>query len=196
MRYRMSFGQNILSHSIEVSQLCASIAAEIGANVEIARRAGLLHDLGKVYYESDQPHALISRDLMLRYGEHEEAAHAAGAHHNDIEPETAEAILVMIADTISATRPGARREMLENYVRRVQRLEAIGDAFPGVEKTYAVQAGREIRLMVRPGEVDDLAAIQLARAAAKRIEEEMASQFPGQIKVTVIRETRAVDYAK
>jgi len=196
MRYRMSFGQNILSHSIEVSQLSASIAAEIGANVEIARRAGLLHDLGKVYYESDQPHALISRELMLRYGEHEEAAHAAGAHHNDIEPETAEAILVMIADTISATRPGARREMLENYVRRVQRLEAIGDAFPGVEKTYAVQAGREIRLMVRPGEVDDLAAIQLARAAAKRIEEEMASQFPGQIKVTVIRETRAVDYAK
>jgi ribonuclease Y len=196
MRYRMSYGQNILSHSIEVSQLSASIAAEIGANVEIARRAGLLHDLGKVYFESDQPHALISRDLMLRYGEHEEAAHAAGAHHNDIEPETAEAILVMTSDAISAARPGARREMLENYVRRLQRLETIGDAFPGVEKTYAVQAGREIRLMVRPGEVDDLAAIQLARAAAKRIEEEMASQYPGQIKVTVIRETRAVDYAK
>lgn len=196
MRFRMSYGQNILNHSIEVSQLCASIASELGANVEIARRAGLLHDLGKVYYESDQPHALISRDLMLRYGEHEEAAHAAGAHHNDIEPETVEAVIVMTADAISASRPGARREMLENYVRRLQKLEMIGDAFPGVEKTYAVQAGREIRLMVRPGEVDDLAAIQLARAAAKRIEEEMASQFPGQIKVTVIRETRAVDYAK
>lgn len=196
MKYRMSFGQNILDHSIEVSRLCVSIAAELGANVEIARRAGLLHDLGKVDFESDLPHALISRDLMLRYGEHEEAAHAAGAHHNDIEPETVEAILVMTADAISAARPGARREMLENYVRRVQKLETIGDSFPGVEKTYAVQAGREIRLMVRPGEIDDLAAIELARAAAKRIEEEMASQYPGQIKVTVIRETRAVEYAK
>jgi ribonucrease Y len=196
MRYRMSYGQNILTHSIEVSTLCASIASELGANAEIARRAGLLHDLGKVYYDSDQPHALISRDLMLRYGESEEASLAAGAHHNDIEPETVEAVIVMIADTISATRPGARREMLENYVRRLQKLETIGDAFPGVEKTYAVQAGREIRLMVRPGEVDDLAAIQLAKEAAKRIEEEMASQYPGQIKVTVIRETRAVEYAK
>ncbi|MDX1932818.1 MAG: ribonuclease Y [Capsulimonadales bacterium] len=196
MRYRMSFGQNILTHSIEVALLCASIAAELGANAEIARRAGLLHDLGKVYYDSDQPHALISRDLMLRYGEPEEAALAAGAHHNDIEPETVEAVIVMIADAISASRPGARREMLENYVRRLQKLETIGDAFPGVEKTYAVQAGREIRLMVRPGEVDDLAAMELARAAAKRIEEEMASQYPSQIKVTVIRETRAVDYAK
>ena len=196
MRYRMSYGQNILIHSIEVSLLCASIAAELGANAELARRAGLLHDLGKVYYESDQPHALVSRDLMLRYGESEEAALAAGAHHNDIEPETAEAVIVMIADAISAARPGARREMLENYVRRLQKLETIGDAFPGVEKTYAVQAGREIRLMVRPGEVDDLAAMQLARDAAKKIEEEMASQYPGQIKVTVIRETRAIDYAK
>lgn len=196
MRYRTSYGQNILTHSIEVSQLCASIAAELGANVEIARRAGLLHDLGKVYYESDAPHALVSRDLMLRYGEHQEAAHAAGAHHHDIEPETIEAMLVIMGDTISASRPGARKEMLENYIRRLQKLETIGDAFPGVEKTYAVQAGREIRLLVRPGEVDDLAAIQLARAAAKKIEEEMASEYPGHIKVTVIRETRAVDYAK
>jgi ribonuclease Y len=196
MKYRMSYGQNILNHSVEVSHLCASIAAELGANVEIARRAGLLHDLGKVVFESEQPHALISRDLMLRYGEHEEAAHAAGAHHSDIEPETVEAVIVMTADAISAARPGARREMLENYVRRLQKLETIADSFPGVEKTYAVQAGREIRLMVRPGEVDDLAAIELARAAAKRIEEEMASQYPAQIKVTVIRETRAVDYAK
>ena len=153
MRYRMSYGQNILNHSIEVSQVSASIAAEIGANVEIARRAGLLHDLGKVDFSSDLPHALISRDTMLKYGEHEEAAHAAGAHHNDIEPETAEAVIVMTSDAISAARPGARREMLENYVKRLQRLETIGDAFPGVEKTYAVQAGREIRLMVRPGEV-------------------------------------------
>ena len=190
MRYRTSFGQNILSHSMEVSLLCASIAAELGANVEISRRAGLLHDLGKVDFESDQPHALISRDQMLRFGEHPEAAHAAGAHHYDIEPETVEAVIVIIADGISAARPGARREMLENYVRRLQKLEMIGDAFPGVEKTYAVQAGREIRLMVRPGEVDDVAAVELARAAAKKIEEEMASQYPGQIKVTVIRETR------
>ena len=196
MKYRMSFGQNILNHSMEVAHLSASIAAELGANVEIARRAGLLHDLGKVDFESEQPHALISRDLMLRYGEHEEAAHAAGAHHYDFEPETAEAVIIMTADAISAARPGARREMLENYVRRLQKLETIADSFPGVEKTYAVQAGREIRLMVRPNEIDDLGAIKLARDAAKRIEEEMASQYPGQIKVTVIRETRAVDYAK
>ena len=196
MKYRMSYGQNILDHSVQVSHLCASIAAELGANVEISRRAGLLHDLGKVDFESEQPHALISRDLMLRYGEHEEAAHAAGAHHADIEPETVEAIIITTADAISAARPGARREMLENYVRRVQKLETIADSFPGVDKAYAVQAGREIRLMVRPGEIDDLAAIELARAAARRIEEEMASQYPGQIKVTVIRETRAVDYAK
>ncbi len=133
---------------------------------------------------------------MLRYGEHEEAAHAAGAHHGDIEQETVEAVVVTVADAISAARPGARREMLESYVRRVQKLENIADSFPGVEKAYAVQAGREVRLMVRPGEIDDLAAIELARSAAKRIEEEMASQYPGQIKVTVIRETRAVDYAK
>ncbi len=196
MRYRTSYGQNILTHSIEVSNLCVSLAAELGANVEIARRAGLLHDLGKVDFDNDQPHALISRDAMLKYGEHSEAAHAAGAHHNDIEPETVEAILVQVADAISAARPGARREMLESYVKRLQKLETIGDAFPGVEKTYAVQAGREIRLMVRPGEIDDLAAMQLARDAAKKIEEEMASQYPGQIKVTVIRETRAVEYAK
>ena len=196
MRYRMSYGQNILTHSIEVSSLCVSIAAELGANVEISRRAGLLHDLGKVDYENDQPHALISRDTMLKYGEPAEAAHAAGAHHNDIEPETVEAVIVQVADAVSAARPGARREMLESYVKRLQKLETIGDAFPGVEKTYAVQAGREIRLMVRPGEIDDLAAIELARAAAKKIEEEMASQYPGQIKVTVIRETRAVEYAK
>jgi ribonuclease Y len=196
MRYRTSYGQNILTHSIEVSNLCVSMASELGANVEIARRAGLLHDLGKVDYENDQPHALISRDTMLRYGEPAEAAHAAGAHHNDIEPETVEAVLVQIADAISAARPGARREMLESYVKRLQKLETIGDAFPGVEKTYAVQAGREIRLMVRPGEVDDLAAMQLARDAARKIEEEMASQYPSQIKVTVIRETRSVEYAK
>lgn len=196
MRYRTSYGQNILTHSIEVSNLCVSMAAELGANVEIARRAGLLHDLGKVDYENDQPHALISRDAMLKYGENPEAAHAAGAHHNDIEPETVEAVIVQVADAISAARPGARREMLENYVKRLQKLETIGDAFPGVEKTYAVQAGREIRLMVRPGEIDDLAAMQLARDAAKQIETEMGSQYPGPIKVTVIRETRAVEYAK
>jgi ribonuclease Y len=143
MKYRMSFGQNILNHSIEVSHLCASIAAEIGANVEIARRAGLLHDLGKVDFESEQPHALISRDLMLRYGEHEEAAHAAGAHHADIEPETAEAVIVMTADAISAARPGARREMLENYVRRLQKLETIADSFPGWRRpTRSRRAGR------------------------------------------------------
>ena len=168
MKYRMSYGQNILDHSVEVSHLCASIAAELGVSVEIARRAGLLHDLGKVDFESDLPHALISRDLMLRYGEHEEAAHAAGAHHSDIEPETAEAIIVMTADAMSAARPGARREMLENYVRRVPRLETIGASFPGVEKTYAVQAGREIRVMIEPGSLDDGTIWPPSRLRARR----------------------------
>ena len=194
MRYRTSYGQNLLDHSIEVCLLGTSIAAELGANITIAKRASLMHDLGKVVPDAEMPHALLSRELMLRYGESPAAAHAAGAHHNELPMDTVEAVIVQVADSISAARPGARREVLENYVKRLQKLEALADSFPGVEKTYAVQAGREIRLMVRPEVVDDDAAHKLARDAAKRIEEEM--QYPGQIKVTVIRETRAVNYAK
>jgi len=194
MHYRTSYGQNLLDHSIEVCLIGTSIAAELGANITIAKRACLLHDLGKIVPDAEGPHALLSMELMTKYGESAAAAHAAGAHHNEIQVETVEDVIVQLADTISASRPGARREMLENYVKRLEKLEMIADSFPGVEKTYAVQAGREIRLMVRPEIVDDAAAHKLARDAARRIEEEM--EFPGQIKVTVIRETRAVDYAK
>ena len=194
MRYRTSYGQNLLDHSIEVCHIGSSIAAELGANVTIAKRASLLHDLGKVVPDSEMPHALLSQELMLKYGESPAAAHAAGSHHEEIPMETVEDVIVQLADAISAARPGARREMLESYVKRLQKLEALADSFPGVEKTYAVQAGREIRLMVRPEMVDDAAAHKLAHDAAKKIEEEM--DYPGQIKVTVIRETRAINYAK
>ena len=194
MRYRTSYGQNLLDHSIEVCHIGSSIAAELGANVTVAKRASLLHDLGKVVPDSDMPHALLSQELMLRWGESPAAAHAAGSHHEEIALETVEDVIVQLADAISAARPGARREMLESYVKRLQKLEALADSFPGVEKTYAVQAGREIRLMVRPEVVDDAAAHKLAYDAAKKIEEEM--DYPGQIKVTVIRETRAINYAK
>ena len=195
LKYRTSFGQNVLAHSIEVAHLAGLVAADLGVNIALAKRAGLLHDIGKaVDFETEGPHAVISMDLLKRYGESPGVIHAAGAHHNDIEPHSVEAVLVLVADAISASRPGARRENLETYVKRLQKLETIADSFPGVDKTYAVQAGREIRVMVRPTEVDDLAAAKLARDTAKKIEEEM--EYPGQIKVTVIRETRAVDYAK
>ena len=195
LKFRTSYGQNVLDHSVEVSHLCGAMASELGGNVALARRAGLLHDLGKaVDFEVDGPHATISADLTRKHGEHPEIVHAVGAHHNDEDPQTMEAVLVSVADAISAARPGARRETLETYVKRLQRLETIADSFDGVEKTYAVQAGREIRVMVKPTEIDDLAAAKLARDTAKKIEEEM--EFPGQIKITVIRETRAVEYAK
>jgi ribonuclease Y len=195
MKYRTSYGQNVLAHSIEVSHLCGLLAAEVGADIHVAKRAGLLHDIGKaVDFECEGPHALIGADILRRYREHPEVIHAMEAHHYDVEPTTIEAMLVICADSISASRPGARRETLETYVKRVKKLEEIGDSFQGVEKTFAVQAGREIRLIVRPEQVDDLAAIKIARETARRIEEEM--EYPGQIKVTVIRESRAVDYAK
>lgn len=195
LRFRTSYGQNVLDHSVEVAHLSGAIAAEIGCNVGLARRAGLLHDLGKaVDFEVEGPHAVISADLCRKYNEHSEVIHAVGSHHGDEDPQTAEAVIVAAADAISAARPGARRETLETYVKRLQRLETIADSFSGVEKTYAVQAGREIRVMVKPSEIDDDAAVKLARDTAKRIEEEM--EYPGQIKVTVIRETRAVDYAR
>ena len=195
LKYRTSYGQNVLAHSIEVAHLAGLVASDLGVNVALAKRAGLLHDIGKaVDFEMEGPHAVISMDLLKRYGESPGVIHAAGAHHNDIEPHSVEAVLVLIADAISASRPGARRESLETYVKRLQKLETIADSFAGVDKTYAVQAGREIRVMVRPSEVDDLSAAKLARDTAKKIEEEM--EYPGQIKVTVIRETRAVEYAK
>lgn len=195
MKYRTSYGQNVLKHSVEVSHICGMLAAEVGADIWVSRRAGLLHDLGKaVDFEQEGPHALISGEILRRHREPENVVHAAEAHHYDVEPATIEAILVICADQISASRPGARRETLETYVKRLKKLEEIGDAFAGVEKTFAVQAGREIRIIVRPEQIDDLSSIKLAHDMARRIEEEM--EYPGQIKVTVIRETRAVDYAK
>lgn len=195
LKYRTSFGQNVLDHSIEVAHLSGAMAAELGVNVPLAKRAGLLHDLGKaVDFEVEGPHAVISMDLLKRYREPAEVIHAVGAHHNDIEPHSVEAVLVLAADAISASRPGARRETLETYVKRLQKLETIADSFQGVDKTYAVQAGREIRVMVKPESIDDDGAAKLARDVAKKIEDEM--EYPGQIKVTVIREVRAVEHAK
>lgn len=195
LKYRTSYGQNVLDHSVEVAHLAGAIAAELDVNVPLAKRAGLLHDIGKaVDFEVDGPHALIGMDILKRHREPADVCHAVAAHHNDIEPHSVEAVLVLASDAISAARPGARRETLETYVKRLQKLETIADSFDGVEKTYAVQAGREIRVMVKPTEIDDDAAVKLAHDTARRIEEEM--EYPGQIKVTVIRETRAVEYAK
>ena len=195
LRFRTSYGQNVLDHSIEVAHLAGAMAAELGANVALARRAGLLHDLGKaVDFEVEGPHAVISADLCRKFREHPEVIHAVGSHHHDEEPQTVEATLVAVADAVSASRPGARRETLETYVKRLQKLETIADSFAGVDKSFAVQAGREIRVMVRPTDLDDDGAAKLARDTAKKIQEEM--EFPGQIKITVIRETRAVEYAK
>ena len=195
LKFRTSYGQNVLKHSIEVSHLAKVMAAELGADVNIAKRAGLLHDIGKaVDHEMEGSHALIGADLAKKYKEMPEVIHAISAHHNDIEPQTIEAVLVQAADTISAARPGARRETLEAYIKRLEKLEEIADSFKGVEKAFAIQAGREIRIMVKPEDVSDLEASQIAREIAKRIEEDL--EYPGQIKVNVIRETRSVEYAK
>ncbi len=195
LRYRTSFAQNVLQHSIEVSYLCGIMAAELGLNVKHAKRAGLLHDIGKaVDHEVEGPHALIGAELAKKYGESHRVIHAIHAHHEDIPPETVLAVLVQAADTLSGARPGARREMLETYVRRLEELEKIARSFNGVSKTYAIQAGREIRLIVDSDKVSDEEAFLLCREATRKIESELT--YPGQIKVTVIRETRAVDYAR
>ena len=195
LRFRTSYAQNVLDHSVEVARLAENLAAEMGLNTEVAKRAGLLHDIGKALGpEWEGPHALTGMQYLRTAGERESVLHAVGAHHNEIEPTTAEAILVIIADSISAARPGARRENLENYLKRLTSLETLANSFDGVERSYAVQAGREIRLIVKPLEVDDLGAARLANEVAKKIERDL--EYPGQIKVTVIRETRTQQVAK
>jgi len=195
LHYRRSYGQNVLRHSIETARLAALMAAELGANVERAKLAGLLHDIGKaVDHEVDGPHAMIGAEIAKRQGLPDEIVNAIGAHHREMEQETLEAVLVEAADAISSARPGARRESLENYVRRIKALEQVANSFDGVETSFAIQAGREIRIIVKPEAVDDLGAIELSRDIAKKVEESL--QYPGQIKVTVIRETRATEIAR
>ena len=195
LRFRTSYGQNVLAHSIEVAQLAAMMAQELGASAKTARRAALLHDIGKsVTHEIEGPHALVGGDMARKYGESPAVAHAMEAHHNEVEPQTIEAVIVQAADALSGARPGARGESLEHYVKRLRDLEQIATRHTGVDKVYAMQAGREIRVMVAPGDIDDDAATLLSYEIAREIEKEL--EYPGQIKVTVIRESRAVEYAR
>ncbi|MDR2197378.1 MAG: ribonuclease Y [Coriobacteriales bacterium] len=195
LKYRTSYGQNVLNHSLEVAYLAGVMASELNIDPLPAKRAGLLHDLGKaIDHEVEGSHAVIGADLARRFGESPEIVHAIEAHHNDVDPATVLAVLIQAADAISAARPGARRETLESYIKRLEKLEAIANAHKGVERTYAMQAGREVRVMVEPDTISDSEAVVLAHDIAKQIEDEM--EYPGQIKVLVIRESRSVDYAK
>lgn len=195
LRYRTSFGQNVLQHSVEVSELCGIMASELGVDVRMAKRAGLLHDLGKaIDHEVEGPHAVIGADLARRYGEKPAIVHAIEAHHGDVDPNTVLAVLVQAADAISASRPGARRESAENYIKRLEKLEQIANSYEGVERTYAMQAGREVHVMVQPDKISDAESTVLAHNIAHQIEEEM--EYPGQVRVVVIRESRAVGVAK
>ena len=196
LKYRTSFGQNVLQHSIEVAHLCAALATELGANVDIAKRAGLLHDIGKAFsHEQEGSHAINGAEFLKRHSrENELVINAVESHHNEVEPKSVEAIIVQAADAISAARPGARRETLTNYLKRLEQLEEIANSHEGIESSYAIQAGRELRLIVKPEEISDDQAVILSREVVKEIEEKM--QYPGQIKVTVIRETRSTEYAK
>lgn len=195
LKYRTSYGQNVLTHSIEVSNLARIMAEELGLDPKVARRAGLLHDIGKALdHDMEGTHVEIGIDVLKKYKENDIVLNAVQAHHGDVEPKTIEAVLVQAADAISASRPGARRETLETYIKRLEKLEEIADSFEGVDKSFAIQAGREIRLIVKPEKVSDNEMVTMAREVAEKVESEM--EYPGQIKVNVIRETRAVDFAK
>jgi ribonuclease Y len=195
LKYRTSYGQNVLQHSLEVSFLCGIMAAELGMNEKRAKRAGLLHDIGKaVDHEVEGPHATIGAELAKKYGESSKVIHALAAHHEDVEPESVLAVLVQAADTLSGARPGARKELMETYVKRLEELEEIANSYRGVGKSYAIQAGRELRIIVENDKISDEESVMLSRDIAKQIETDLS--YPGQIKVTVIRETRAVEYAK
>jgi ribonuclease Y len=195
LQFRSSYGQNALKHSMEVAWLSHHMAAELGADAQVAKRSGLVHDIGKaVDREMDGTHLELGRDLLKKYGETDHVIHAMECHHGDYDPQSVEAVLVTAADALSAARPGARREILENYIKRLEKLESMATDFKGVEKAYAIQAGRELRIVVESGRISDEDAIWLARDLAKKVEAELT--YPGQIKVTVIRETRAVEYAR
>ncbi|GIK63099.1 MAG: ribonuclease Y [Chloroflexota bacterium] len=195
LKFRTSYGQNMHAHAIETAHLAGMIAAELGADVNLSKAGGLLHDIGKaIDHEVEGPHAIIGAEFCKRYGVPEKIVNCIASHHHEVPQESVEALIVEAADAISGARPGARRESLDAYIKRVRMLEDIANAFTGVEQSYALQAGREVRIMVRPDDIDDLAAVHLARDISKKIEETM--QYPGQIKVTIIRETRAVDYAR
>ena len=195
LKFRTSYGQNVLVHSIEVAKIAATLAAEIGADVELAKRAGLLHDIGKILeHDVESSHAIIGGEYLKKFGEKATVINAVMAHHNEVEFETIEAVLVQAADAVSASRPGARRETLTAYIKRLEQLEEIANSFQGVESSFAIQAGRELRMIINPDKVNDDEATVMSREVAKKIEETM--QYPGQIKVTIVRETRAVEYAK